>query len=117
MCGGYGAEQSKLYLGHQQVAQHSWWVCGVFLLPYFQWSGQHLWVVELARGVMLRQGLALPAHQTAEACWMLTLVVADCKPAGIGLFMPSKWTNNWLCLGVRWQDSSEHCGNKACLLI
>lgn len=72
-----------LDLGHQQVAQHSWWVCGVFLLPYFQWSEQHLWVVELARGVMLRQGLALPAHQTAEACWMLTLVVADCKPADL----------------------------------
>ncbi len=67
-------------------------------------------MVELARDVLLRQhGLALPAHQTAEACWMLTLVVADCKPAGIALFTPSKWTNNWLYFGVRWQESSVYC--------
>jgi hypothetical protein len=30
------AEQFDLYLGDQQVAQHSWWVCGVLLLPHFR---------------------------------------------------------------------------------
>ncbi len=23
--------------------------------------------------------------------------------------MPSKWTNSWLYVGVRWQDSSVYC--------
>ena len=51
--------QFDLYLGHQQVVQHSWWVCGALWLLHFQSSGQHLWVVELARGALLGQGLTL----------------------------------------------------------